>query len=402
MALLASLQRPTSRALLLVALSFAVWGGWAATVRYRPIFGGTNGLFSDQISHLNAARLFMWCGTCLWRAPTDRLVPRYTPEEWPQVPTDIRPAIRRESDVFKIPGWAPDKPLIIGWSFLPRAYPPGALLLSAPVALAYHYTPISFSQANRLLYLLYLLYAHVGFFLVLRVWRLEPLRPSALGLLGGLLLYGETIGWALNGFYDVALIAPLVFCGHFLWRRRGLAALVCYCAAAFLHYRAYFFAPLALYALYLVLKDWRQWPGGTRHWLAVGALLVLGGASLYTFWLVSPWLPSFPDTNVLRRGDHPARMHLLLMGGLALGVLLHARAWMDMALLAWMGVMLGRVYQTMPWHLISLLVWLVLPIWTPSPERRLLVRDVRVGCLWLVAVVVYDYDMLPLRWLERL
>ncbi len=402
MALPPSLQRPSTQALLLVSLSFLIWGGWALTSSYKPLFGGLSGRFSDQISHANAARLFFWCGTCQWREPTDRLMPRYTAEERQLLPEDIAPYLRPESDVFRIQGWAPDKPIIINWSRLPRPYPPGALVLAGPVAALYHYTSLTFAQANRLLYLLYLFYAHVGLFLVLHAWLREPLRPSPLGLFGGFLLYEELIRWSLHGFYDVALLAPLFLCGYYLWRRQGLAALVCYCAAAFIHYRAYFFAPLPLYALYLVLKDGKPKTWGPRQWGAVGAAVVLGGASLYTFALVSSWLPQFPDTNALRAATGFAPLHMLVVGVLALGVLLYARAWMDVALLVWMAVMLSRVYQTMHWHILALLMWLVLPVWTPRAERALLVRDVRLAWLWMVSLVVYGNALLPLRWLEQL
>lgn len=402
MALPPEFQRPSTRALLLVALSFLVWGSWILASPYKPLFGGLSGRFSDQISHMNSARLFAWCGTCIWSAPIDQLLRRYGPEERQQLPEDIAPHAMPDSPMFMIPGWALDKPFIINWPNLPRVYPPGALVLAAPVAVLYQFTSLSFSQANRLLFLTYLLCAHVGLFLLLRGWLEDPHGPSALGVLGGFLLYEELIRWSLHGFYDVALLAPLLLCGDYLWRGRGLAALVCYCVAAFLHYRAYFFAPLPLYALYLVVKDWKRLPRGPRLWGALGVILVLGGASLYTFGLVSPWLPRFPETNPLRLGTAHAPLHLWVGTALVLAGLLSARAWMDVAIVVWMSGMLSRVYQTMAWHILSLMMWLVLPVWTPRPEHRGRVRDLRVGWLWLVSLVVYANNLLPVRWLEQL
>ncbi|PTL82279.1 hypothetical protein [Vitiosangium sp. GDMCC 1.1324] len=395
-------QRPAARALLLVVLSFIGWGSWTLASDYRPLYGGLTGYFSDQVSHMSAALLLGECGTRLWSQPAGQLMRRYSTEELRQLPDDLRPHVKPGIDLFVRPGGPLDKPLVLNWPRLPRPYPPGALVLAAPTALAYHFTSLSFSSATRLLDLSYLLYAHVGFFFLL-CWLLAGRgQPSALGLLGGLLLYSESIHWALEGFYDVALLAPLALCGHFLFQRRGLAALVCYCAAAFIHYRAYFFAPLALYALYLAARDWKQRPWGARQWLALGAITVLGGASLYTFWLTWPWLTRFPLTNVLQRPERPAIWHVLLTSGMAAAALFYARAWMDLALTGWVAWMSTRIYQTQPWHVLSLLMWLALPVLSARPERVPVVRDVRVVLLWVLSVLVYGQTLLPSRWMEHL
>jgi len=402
MALPDSLQRPTTRALLLVVVSFALWGGWLLASPYRAPFGGLSGRFTDHLSHMNSARLFTVCGTCVWRQPVDQLMRRYSVEERQQLTEELRPYATEKSELFVVPGWALDKPLLSNWPHLPRPYPPGALLVAAPAALLYHSTPLSFSGASHLLILSYLLCGHIGLFFVLRGLLSGSAQPQALGLLGGVLLYAETVRWALEGFYDVTLLAPLALCGHYLLRRKGLAALVCYCAAAFLHFRAFFFAPLALYALFLVLREGRQQPWGRREWLAVGAIAVLGGASLYTFWLVSPSLPLFPASNPLREPQTHALRHLLVAGGLAAVALLHARAWVDLVLLGWISVMLTRIFQTQAWHILSLMMWLALPVWTSRTERVPLVRDVRLGFLWVLAVALYKQVLLPARLVDFL
>ncbi len=398
----AFLQLPSSRALLLVALSFVGWGSWALVSPHQAPYGGLSGRFSDHISHMNAARLFTLCGTCVWEQPADAFLRRYTNEERRRLPDDLSAHMAESAPLYVFPGGSLDKPLFLNWPIFPRPYPPGALLLSAPAALAYHFTPLSFSGASRLLILGYLLYAHLGLLIVLRWLLSEAAQTGALGLLGGFLLYSETVRWALEGFYDVALLAPLALCGHFLYQRRGLAALVCYCVAAFLHYRAFFFAPLSLYALYLLLREGKREPWGVRQWVAMGAVALLGGASLQTFGLVAPSLSLFPLTNPLRAPDTHALPHLLVGGGLAAVGLLYARAWLDLALLGWMGMMLLRIYQTQAWHALSLLLWLALPVWTPRSERVPLVRDVRLAFVWMMAVLVYKQTLLPARLVDYL
>ncbi|HEX8825738.1 MAG TPA: hypothetical protein VF794_37860, partial [Archangium sp.] len=350
---------PPVLALVLTALSFCVVGGRFLSLPYKPPFGGLSGTeFTDHSSHMNAARLFTLCGTCVWTLPVSQRFPSATTEERRQVSEELRPYIA-EAEIFSVPGWTLEKPLMLNWSHLPRPYPPGVLLLVAPVSLAYHFTSLSFFGAMHLLILGFLLSAHVGFYFVLRGALESPGRTGALGLLGGVLLYSETVRWSLEGIYDVAMLAPLVLCGRFLHQRRGLAALVAYCAAAFLHYRAFFFAPLPLYAAYLILRErqWREWRA--RDWCALAVAVVLGGASLYTFWLVSPSLPLFPRSNPLAlHARNTAFRLMLLLGTLAVAAFVYARAWLDVALLGWASVMLTRILQIQHWHALALLMWL--------------------------------------------
>lgn len=397
-------HRSTAQALVLVSLSFIGWGYWAMTKPYPTLFGGLSRFYSDHVSHMNGARLFARCGGCLWSQPVDQFLPHYTPEERRHLPDDIAPHMTPESDIFVVPGWPLDKPMMINWPFLPRPYPPGSVLLAAPVALVYHFTPLSFTNANRLLYLIYLLYAHLGFLLLLLLLRPGKSRLAPIGLLGGLLLYSESIHWAIEGFYDVALIAPCVLCGYYLRQRRGLAALLCYCVAAFIHYRAYFFAPLPVYALYLVVQEGKQQPWGVRQWAAVAAIVGLAGTSLYTFSLYYPLLSDarLPHNNVLRLDNNFVHLQLVVAGGLAMGALVYARAWMDVALLSWLAVILSLGSHTQPWHVLSPLLWLVLPIWTLRDERVALVRDVRLAVLWLVSLLVYGNSLAPSSWMDKL
>jgi hypothetical protein len=393
------LSRPVL-AFVLTALSFCVLGGRLLSLPYKPPFGGLSGTaFTDHFSHMNAARLFTYCGTCIWTTAVSQRIPFATPEERLRVAEELRPYVA-EGEIFSVPGWSPEKPLLINWSHLPRPYPPGVLVLVAPVSLAYHFTPLSFFGAMKLLILGFLLSAHVGIYFVLRAVLESPVGPGSLGLLGGVLLYSESARWALEGIYDVAMLAPLALCGRFLHQRRGLAALVAYCAAAFLHYRAYFFAPLPLYAAFLLLRErqWREWRA--RDWCALALAVVLGGASLYSFWLVSPSLPLFPRSNplALHARNTTFRM-MLLLGTLAVVAFVYARAWLDVALLGWVGVMFARILQIQAWHTLAPLMWLALPVWTHREQRVSLVRDARLLFIWGMSVALYGNNLLIPWWL---
>jgi len=299
-----------------------------------------------------------------------------------------------------MPGGPDDKPLTMSWYHLPRPYPPGVLLLVAPVALLYQFTPLSFQASNLLLILSFLLFTHVGFFVVLRwpPWG-EGRWVCVLGPLGAFLLYFEFIHWTLDGMYDGAMLAPLALCGWFLRQKKGLAALVCYCVAAFIHFRAFFFAPLPLYAVYLLLKDWKQQPWDGRQGAALAACILLGSASLYTFWLTMPWLTSFPLTNPLRLERNHESTHWVFLVTLVGAVLLYSRAWFDVVLMGWLAWMCTRIYQTQGWHALTLMVWLALPPWTRREDRQPFVRDARILFVWGMTVLVFREVIVPGKWI---
>jgi hypothetical protein len=87
-------------------------------------------------------------------------------------------------------------------------YPPGDMLLVAPIAALYHYTSLSLTGACRLLFGWFIILAHVAlFFFFLNVFE-NP--RSGLDWLVAFLVYSHVMYWTLEGFYDAAAIVPLV------------------------------------------------------------------------------------------------------------------------------------------------------------------------------------------------
>ena len=143
-----------------------------------------------------------------------------TPEELASLPDDVRAAAGPE--VRFVPRLARGQTARRELVAQSAAHPPGDMLLVAPVALAYHLTPLSFAGANTLLILL---------FLPLRARRAVRRRPLGIGgalfrvrVLPLFVIYAEVIHWTLEGFDHAAVIAPLVLCARYLNARRGLAA----------------------------------------------------------------------------------------------------------------------------------------------------------------------------------
>src|SRR5256885_9468938 len=102
------------------------------------------------------------------------------------------------------------KPMQQSWPTLTRFYPPGDLLLFAPMAALYHVTPIRAATVNRLLVILCLAFAHAAIFAILD--RVD----GPLGALCALLGTSVLIHWSLEGFYDASIVLPLLLSDAFL------------------------------------------------------------------------------------------------------------------------------------------------------------------------------------------
>ena len=384
------------KAAVAAALSFLVWSCWFVTRPnphpYRDLSGGA---FTDHFSHMNAARAFPVVGREIWTRPFAALFRSMTPAELAALPDDVRAAAGPE--VRFVPGWPDGKPFVASWSHNARLYPPGDMLLVAPVALAYHLTPLSFAGANTLLILLFLLYAHVALYVVF-VWAQEE-RWSGFAFLPLFILYGEVIHWTLEGFYDAAVIAPLVLCARYLGARRGLAAVLAFCVASVIHFRALFFAPWVVWGAVLALRErpWRTWT--RRDAVAAGAAAILGVATLYVFYLLYPTLRSLPVNNALAQGHRSPALVTFAAVTLVVAVMLaRARAWLDLATVGWTAFMLVQLREAYPWHVVAVLPLL---LGAGSSQMPSAAREARAVYFIAFAVIIFRNTTVPF-WIGQL
>jgi hypothetical protein len=375
---------PGRRALVASLASLVLWSAfYLQRVPSHPMGDLSGGAFTDHVSHLNAARLFPRVGADVWRRP---LTSMFAPLP-PQLRALVQPGVTHP-DAYFVPGWPLDKPMVQGWASFPRMYPPGDMLVVAPVALAYHFTPLSFRDANRALVLLYLALAHVTVWLILRAALSSPAESPAARAAFVLAAYALVVYWSLEGFYDGLAIAPLVVAAAKLQRGRGVAALVAYCAAAALHFRALYFAPWALYAAWLAWNE-RPWDRRAVAGLAVAAALAI--AALYPFALVWPAVRTLPqNAGVTSANALAAFAAVLVLSGAAL---VWARAWLDCAVLAWLAVMLYAVRAHYAWYSVFLLPWLLAPV--VGSRRQVLVGDARFVAVAAWALIVFGYPVVP-------
>jgi hypothetical protein len=396
--------RPGTRlfALTLTLVSLLAWGSWEARNDCHPYRDLSCGKSTDHFSHMNTGRLFMKVGIDIWREPLNAHGRQLTDAERAALPADLRQA--NPADIGgTFEGWPADKPFTSSWNFNPRFHPPGDMVLTAPVALLYSFTDLSFSDANLLLILLFLGYAHIPIYLLLRGIGGRP-RLGPAGLLVGAFVYLTVVHWALEGFYESVAIAPLVLSARALVRDRGLQAIAWFSLAASLHFRALFFAPLALCGLYLVVRgrQWRSW--GRRDLGLVGVTAVLALAVLGPFALLWPHLQDIPiTTSISPSTDGFSVVGILpFVVTVAVGAaaFVSARPWLDLAVLCWHAGMLLALHEAYYWDMLTLLAWLMAPH-APAVRRIGRVQEARVFVVLAISAFVFHTSLTP-EWLAQL
>ncbi len=393
--------------LALTVTSFLGWSTWELTRPPTNAFMDLSGWFTDHFSHMNAGRLFFRFGPDVWRVPLNRLLPRPTAAQLEALPDDVK---RCRDCLFVAPGW--EKPVVQSWPHVVRFYPPGDMVLTAPVAVLYHFTPLSFTNANRLLLVILLGAAHLGLFLLLDGLLSAPPEVRYSSLLAGFLGVNFLLRWTLEGFYDSALLFPLLLCWRYLGQRRGLAAGVAFCAAAFLHFRAYYYAPWAIWAAAMVVRErqWRTWT--PRDWTAAGAAALLGGASLTTYFLALPGLLAVDQllSPLLITKAHvvaPALWVAAAVGAVAVAAFFAASSRIDAAMAGWIGLVLTQVRQSLAWYPLAAVPWMVSPPRPGRPERAPLVMEARVLVFLFLVLYVhgerpYAFEAVIPTWILRL
>jgi len=388
------LSRAQRKALLCTLLSLVGWSLWNGLRDFDHPWGDlSRGQFSDHFSHMNAARVFPRVGRDIWRRPIDALFPRLTSAEMARLPRDLKRFGGLGGGFFEVPGWPADKPLLTSWPNKPRMYPPGDMLLVAPVALLYHYTGLSFSGACRLLIGLFIVTAHLALFLFFLTYFEQG---SAIAWLICFFAYAQVMRWTLDGFYDPIAMVPLILCVRYSARRRGLAAVVAYCVGTVLHFRVFLQAPWVLWAAAQAMRDrfWRHlcW----RRVLALGVAGLCAVLSLYVFALDWPTLGLVAINNPLHHAglgaDKAMTWSCRVVALVCALTFLSQRAWFDLATLGWLALAIFGLREFYPWHLLIAMSWLV------APARRQVVAGVRLAFLVTVVTIVFKDSFAP-QWL---
>ncbi|MFN2586619.1 MAG: hypothetical protein ABR613_00685 [Actinomycetota bacterium] len=349
---------------------------------------------------MGLARVFTRVGFDIYDGPRGELGRPLTPEEQAALPEDLRP----KGDLRTIDGWPADKPLVITWPTIPSFYPPGDLVMFAPVAAAYSFTGMSFTEMNLATIELLLVYAHVTIFLMLLVNARSPAR-GATEALPIVLAYFLIIRWTIDGFYDGGWIAPLVVAPLFIVRRAGLQTMTLFALSLFAHYRALFLLPWGVRGLvdFVRGREWGSW--SLRKTAMAGTTLVMGGLAAATFLVSREAISQHQMTSIFNPSYASFQRDSLIALGLVTipGALVFAwrRAWLELLTLLWVVALITQLPETYPWDVLALVPWLVAPALSPSAEDSV-VRQVRTATVFLIGVVAFTSPItaLNLDWLR--
>lgn len=391
--------RSHKRALAITLLSLVFWTAWNyARPQCHALADFGCGTYTDHFTHVGLARIFTHAGFEIYQGPRGELGRALTPDEQEALPEDIRGM----GGLRTVEGWPPDKPFIATWPTIPSFYPPGDLVMFAPIALAYSFTGMSFTEMNLMTIQLLLVYAHLSLFLMLVVNSRRPAGGAA-DALAMVVAYFLIMRWTIEGFYDGGWIAPLVIAPLFLLRRAGLQTMALFALALFAHYRALFLLPWGVWGFvdFVRGREWRSW-SWQKSGLAA-ATVVMGGLALATFLISRQAMSEHQMTNAFNpsfdsfQRDSLLTLALVTVPGAVLFV--WRRAWLEVATLAWVFLLITQLPETYPWDAVALVPWLVAPALSRSGDDAV-VRQVRTATVFLVVLVVFSGSLnaLSLDW----
>jgi hypothetical protein len=261
-------------------------------------------------------------------------------------------------------------------------YPPGVLVLFAPLAVLGQFWPMSRAAFGTVGVLVTLAIAHLAFAAGLKA--LSATRRAGSLIVTGAVLWLFLLRMGMNGFFDGAWLACGALMVHRLATGRPTSALRWFALASLLHFRAAILVPLAAAALWRALRQER------RPWLDLALLGLALAVCLGTFALMFPVTSAYRDENPsLLQLHHGARFWLVVLVGLA-GTAC-AVAWADLVTAATVAgaTVLALIYKDFWWHGSVVLI---------APLAVSACREGRAPVRAREAILVWLLLLQPLAW----
>ena len=173
-----------------------------------------------------------------------------------------------------------------------------------------------------------------------------------------------------------------------------MPALTAYSIATFIHFRAFFFAPFALWAVWLIVKQ-REWHNRPLRYMICAVLVfTLSFSSLWAFYLVFPALKTWEiGSPVNLAGTIKPWAFLVFVCGTAgcAGLLIRAGAWFDLVLLCWMSYMWSQLPYAHSWYILVEVAWMGSAVILSTKDRLPLVGYARAGYTIIIAISVCEF-----------
>lgn len=358
---------------------------------------------TDHYSHWGSAILFLEKGFDIYKHPIRELC-------LPTSPADMAFADwhgLNKNDVCTTTLQPRDgRPVLINWNIYPRPYPPGVLLYSAPEALLFLWTNLSFENITLFSVLKYLLFAHgaLGAFITCLLakrtskrvteWSFDPF----IGFVVLPMIAATLLLWSFEGVYDSVAILCVVVSVICQQKKKPQYAILFLSASIFLHFRALWWAMLFLPYISSIRWSSLKKPQVFIP-LAVGALLL--GVGLYSFILDLPALRTFSVSNpyyppnIVAEPTRKLFFFILPASAILIG-LAQLRCWTLLTAIGWHMFMLFNSPETRGWHLMF-----VLPIFAVAmlekQDKRLHALAMCFALFLLESVMIFGSPF-PMAW----
>jgi len=339
---------------------------FASTSKFNRPMRTLGGWGSDHISHVFSALLFGERGYRIYTEPPSRLLE----------PAPNSAALAREfrwdpEGVFVRPGNGVSLALLINWPHVPRAYPPGSALVHGPIAWLYAARVIGIDGAARsavALYALAAVAASIQFWpIVIRMFRNAQVAGipervgAAVAIAAVAICVSQLFLWAFEGFYDPIFVLCLIVALSWYVRARWNTALLWYAVALALHFRALWFAPLAIACLWQRYQDTRL--GKVRRVIdgTFVVALFIGAAAMAAFLLFYGHLVPGETWQIRSRlylwssDFSPARLTMVALASTVTAAVLwwhHDR--LGAAIVITIAMLLPGIPQVEAWHSLAL------------------------------------------------
>lgn len=179
------------------------------------------------------------------------------------------------------------------WGEMPgMVYPPGVFVVFTPTMLLGKFVPMTLQTFGVINIVYLLILTHLAFFAVLVTFKEAPRGSRAMS---AIIIWMFFASLASEGFYDAVFFGAGAMVVLELIRKRPGPALIWLSVGALLHFRMAAFAPLGLYALWLIFKERKEKP---IPWKALIIVTLSAALCLWTFWLAY-------ETTLPFQASHP-------------------------------------------------------------------------------------------------
>lgn len=291
-------------------ISFVLSLGWILFIHF---WGSDHHTFKtkwhDNVSNISSTLLFTVEGLNIHKSPIGSLVQPLPYEEVvSRFHTDVE-----SKEWFWHPQLGKDNPLFFVWPEVPRPYPVGAWLWYSPYTFMLYGLKLSMSTVTFISSFVFLLIAHLCFFLFLNEIRtnLSPVLANGNRFFKFVyyfflfILYTEFIRWSGQGQYDLIAMIPLIYFFKYFKESHLIKALFFFGVALSFHFRSLFSLGLALYCGGLLLVSWKHYFGHAKELgknvSLLATTLLMGACATLVFYYNSRFLT---DTSIYKLNEY--------------------------------------------------------------------------------------------------